>query len=344
MRSWVRLLLKGLVLAIIALIVAGIVYEQLGERSERKRFPQIGRSVDIGGRTLNLYCSGEGSPTVILDGAIGYGWAPIQREIAKITHVCWYDRAGHGWSDPGPSPRTSAAMALDLHELLRAAAVPPPYVLVGASFGGFPVRVFAGKYSNEVAGVVLVDSSHEDQHEPPSMQAPVNRLPRPVHGALCTLLPMAGRVGLLRLMLGSYGSMRDPPQGMSTDDARYFYFLSDLPKSFVASGNEACNWEASANEARAAGNLGDRPLIVLTGGKEFVPDDPAAAKEALAFHEVWVHELQPQLARLSTRGKQVIVKDSGHSIAPDAVIGAITEVIEELHGKSGGKYSNRVPQ
>src|SRR6267378_2819434 len=138
MRRWTKRFLKGLMLTIIALIIAGVVYEQLGERRDRKRFSQVGRSVDIGGRTLNIYCSGEGSPTVILEGAIGYEWTPIQPEIAKFTRVCWYDRAGHGWSDPGPSPRTSAALANDLHELLRAAKVQPPYVLVGASFGGFP--------------------------------------------------------------------------------------------------------------------------------------------------------------------------------------------------------------
>jgi pimeloyl-ACP methyl ester carboxylesterase len=332
MRRWIKVLLKLFALTIIALIVAGIVYERIGQRRDRQRFTQIGRSVDIGGRTLNIYCSGEGTPTVILEGAIGYEWAPIQREIAKFTHVCWYDRAGHGWSDPGPNPRTGNAMASDLHELLRAAEVSPPYVMVGASFGGFPVRVFTGKFPSEVAGVVLVDSSHEDQHEPPSMKAPVNRLPILVQSALCALLPIAGQVGLVRLMSGSSRPDRDPPPVMTTDEARYLYFLSDLPKSYVTSGNEACNWQTTANQARAAGNLGDRPLLVLTAGKEFVPDDPAAAKEASTFHEVWVHELQPQLARLSTRGRQIIVLKSGHSIQADAVIGAIREVVTEIRG------------
>jgi pimeloyl-ACP methyl ester carboxylesterase len=279
---------------------------------------------------LNLYCSGEGSPTVILEG--GYSWITVQPEIAKFTRACWYDRAGHGWSDPGPYPRTSAAIAGDLHELLRVAAIPPPYVLVGASFGGFPVRVFAGKYKDEVAGVVLVDAAHEDEHEPPSMQASTSRLPKTVRSALCTVLPTMGQIGLVRLMSGS-PAHRDPPQGMSAEQAKYSDFLSDLPKASVTSGNESCNWETSANEARTAGGLGDRPLIVLTAGKAFIPDDPAAAREAAAFHEVWVHELQPKLVRLSTRGRQIIVENSGHGIqfeAPDAVIGAIREIVAEI--------------
>ena|SRR2546425_3706775 len=330
MKRVIKLVLKCLVVVVAAAVVAGIVYERWGQRQDRKRFSQIGQSVDIGGRTLNLYCSGEGSPTVILEG--GYSWVTVQPEIAKLTRACWYDRAGLGWSDPGPYPRTSEAIAGDLHELLRVAAIRPPYVLVGASFGGFPVRVFAGKYKNDVAGVVLVDASHEDQHEPPSMQASVSRLPLTVRSALCALLPTMGQIGLVRLMSNS-PAHRETPAGMSGEQATYFYFLSDLPRASVTSGNESCNWETSANEARTAGGLGDRPLIVLTAGKAFIPEEPAAAKEAAAFHQVWVNELQPKLVRLSTRGRQVIVENSGHGIqfeAPDAVIEAIREIVAEI--------------
>jgi pimeloyl-ACP methyl ester carboxylesterase len=333
MKRVIKFVLKSLTVVIAAAIVAGIIYERWGQRQDRKRFSQIGQSIDIGGRTLNLYCSGEGSPTVILEG--GYSWITVQPEIAKFTRACWYDRAGHGWSDPGPYPRTSAAITGDLHELLRVAAIPPPYVLVGASFGGFPVRVFAAKYKEEVAGVVLVDASHEDQHEPPSMQASTSRLPSTVRNALCALLPTMGQIGLVRFMSGA-AAHREPPSGMSAEQATYFYLLSDLPKASVTSGNESCNWETSANEARTAGGLGDRSLIVLTAGKAFVPDEPGAAKEAAAFHQVWVNELQPKLARLSTRGRQIIVATSGHGIqfeAPDAVIGAIREIVAEIRAK-----------
>ena len=101
--------MKRLAMVVVGLLLAGILYEQIGEHRDRKRYPQIGRSVNIGGRTLNLYCSGEGSPSVIFEGAghtAGYAWANMQREVAKFTRACWYDRAGYGWSDPGPSPRT----------------------------------------------------------------------------------------------------------------------------------------------------------------------------------------------------------------------------------------------
>jgi hypothetical protein len=137
--------MKQVALAIVALLVAGAIYERIGEWRDRKRYPQIGRSVDIGGRALNLLCSGQGSPVVVFEGAghtAGYAWTTMQAEAAKFTRACWYDRAGYGWSDPGPSPRTFQAIAKDLHALLNGAAVPAPYVLVGATAGAFHVRVY----------------------------------------------------------------------------------------------------------------------------------------------------------------------------------------------------------
>src|SRR6059036_1183737 len=119
-------------IAVIA-VLAGRTYEVIGERCDKERLPQVGRSVDIGGRSLNIFCSGTGAPPVILEaaGGPGYFWTGIQSEIAKFTTACWYDRAGEGWSDPGPFPRMSASIAADLHELLHHASIPAPYVLAG---------------------------------------------------------------------------------------------------------------------------------------------------------------------------------------------------------------------
>src|SRR5208282_6226905 len=115
-----RTTIKGLALTVAVVLLCGIVYEQLGRREDRKHFPQIGKSVDIGGRTRNICCSGAGAPPVIFEsGGPGPGleWEAFQLEVAKFTQACWYDRAGEGWSDPGPFPRTSNAIAEDLHEL-----------------------------------------------------------------------------------------------------------------------------------------------------------------------------------------------------------------------------------
>ena len=125
----------------------------------------MGRSFDIGGRSLNLYCSGTGSPTVLFEsngGMPGYRWVRLQRAVANFTRACWYDRAGLGWSDAGPFPNHSDSIAHDLHDLLTAANIAPPYILVGHALGGFHVRTFRSFYPNEVAGLVLVDPMNED--------------------------------------------------------------------------------------------------------------------------------------------------------------------------------------
>lgn len=156
--------LRFIAIGVVAL-VAGRLYEIAGEKKDRERLPQVGTSVDIGGRTLNIFCTGTGDPPVILESAAGpgYFWTHIQPEIAKFTTACWYDRAGEGWSDSGPFPRTSVAIAADLRELLRRAPVRAPFVLAGWSFGGLNVRTYYGLYPQDVAGMVLIDSAHEDE-------------------------------------------------------------------------------------------------------------------------------------------------------------------------------------
>src|SRR5579872_6692045 len=128
-------------------------------------FPVRGSLVPVNGHKIHLYCSGAGAPTAILEAPLAgifKIWTPVQQAVSNFTRVCSYDRAGFGWSELGPLPRTSEQLALELHEALRIAGVKPPYVLVGWSAGGFPVRVFAGKFPSDVAAIVLVDSSHPD--------------------------------------------------------------------------------------------------------------------------------------------------------------------------------------
>ena len=255
----------------------------------------------------------------------------FQKQIAQFARACWFDRAGLGWSDPSPVEQTSAAIAEDLHALLHVAGVAPPYVLGGASFSGFNVRVFSGKYPAEVAGVVLVDSAQEDQSrfEPRATIAPVNRLPSSIRILLCASVPLAARAGLVRFLLHRSGPRRDAPPGFTADQAATLHGLGLQTKSFVAAAS--CNaFEKCAAQAHAVGNLGDRPLIVLTAGRAFTVGEPEEDKELAAFHEIWVHQLQPQLVRLSTRGHQVIVENSGHGMgweAPDAVVKSVRDVV-----------------
>jgi pimeloyl-ACP methyl ester carboxylesterase len=329
-----RTILKGLAVVVTLMVSCGIVYEQLGRREDRKRLLQIGRSVDIGGRTLNIFCSGTGGPAVIFDsGGDGPGleWEPVQTEAAKFTQACWYDRAGIGWSDPGPFPRTSVAIASDLHELLGRAGVAPPYVLVGASFGGMNVRIYNGLYPNEVAGMVLVDSGHEDE----PLRAPKFYLGRTAPRFLWRPLELAfwtaGKVGLIRLMQSSAAPRSNAPQ-MNRDEI--IAALRRQPKSVVNNTVTGIVLPESYAEARASGGLGDHPLIVLTAGEPFDFRDAELNRQAAAYQQIWIHEMQAGLAQLSTRGRQIVVEGSNHGNIPaDVVIAAIRDVVAQIRGE-----------
>jgi pimeloyl-ACP methyl ester carboxylesterase len=328
-RRLIKATLKTLSILIIVALVAGVIYERLGERRDRQRLPQIGKSFDIGGRSLNIFCSGEGSPAVILDSGAsesGYAWSNIQPDLAKSTRTCWYDRAGEGWSDSGPYPRTSAAIASDLHVLLQRAEIPPPYVLVGASVGGLNVRVYNGLYPSEVAGMVLVDSAHEEEPNRAPKFMLGHTLPRPLWHPLFLLVQGAKEVGLIRLLSPSVSLPAEPSQRTRE---QIIEALRGQPKSIATSAGNATSPESYA-QAHAAAGLGDRPMIVLAAGKPYSFGDPELDKEANAYRQVWINELQPQLARLSTRGRLVVVEKSGHRIseeAPEVVIDAVREVV-----------------
>jgi pimeloyl-ACP methyl ester carboxylesterase len=182
---WRWLKRAGLTLIALSMLLGltGLTYQAVATARDARRFPPPGRLVDVGGYRLHAHCTGEGSPTVILEAGWSdcwLNWYRVQPEVAKFTRVCSYDRAGMGWSDAGPYPRTSGQIVREMHALLSNAGIPGPYVLVGHSFGGFNVRLFAQEHPQDVAGLVLLDSIHEDQwaRMPESMRACRRALPK----------------------------------------------------------------------------------------------------------------------------------------------------------------------
>src|SRR5512145_2095834 len=147
------------------LMFAAFAYEHVHAWRDARVLVQVGHSVGIGGRSLNIHCLGDGRPTVMLVAgrtAPGYSWTPSARGIAAFTRVCWYDRADIGWSDAGPDPAWGDQAITDLHALVTHAGLAQPLVLVGHSFGGYVIRLYHQAYRGEVAGMVLVDAAHED--------------------------------------------------------------------------------------------------------------------------------------------------------------------------------------
>jgi pimeloyl-ACP methyl ester carboxylesterase len=316
-------------------LVGGAVYVRASEWLDHRRFAQVGRSVDIGGRSLNIYCSGTGSPTVVFEsgyGFPGYNWILVQPQVAKFTQACWYDRAGNGWSDPAPGPRFSDSVASDLHALLRAADVAGPHVLVGHSIGAFHVRVFNSFYPKDVAAIVLVDPSNEDvaaripdmpRARPPSIP------PAVVHAVDETLR----QLGVWRLLTRDLGPR---PAPVSASDWEVISSLRRSMKAQRAAAQEAPE-AGSAAIARGAAGLDSVPLIVLTRGLRFPFPDTAYGNRLLTQ---WI-ALSGDLARRSVFGKQVVVAGSGHFVQlnrPGAVIAAIREQVERV--RQAGRSPN----
>src|ERR687897_2419342 len=154
--------LVGFVGALLALAVAGAIYQAIATQLAERAYPPPGEMVDVGGYSLHIDCVGQGGPTVVLDagsGGFSAQWVRVQRQVSGTTRVCAYDRAGMGWSEMGPDPRDAKQISSELHTLLSKAGIDGPHVLVGHSFGGLYMQTYAARYPDEVAGVALVDSS-----------------------------------------------------------------------------------------------------------------------------------------------------------------------------------------
>ncbi len=313
---WQRV--RPFVLDVFLLLLCGFVYEHAGQWNDHRRFPRQGRSVDIGGRSLNICCAGEGQPAVIFESdfaAAAVSWTAIQRRVATFTRACWYDRAGYGWSDPGPFPNHSDTAARDLHRLLNSAGIAAPYILVGHRFGAFHVRVFRGFWPSEVAGLVLVDPLNEDT------TVSVHNHNESLRPAVILLARTLGFFGWWRLLEDNPG----PPQGGLT--SREWETASALlrqNKTVAARIGEPPMW-VSGELARAAGGFGDIPVVVLSSG---LPS-PAWYTET---HERKL-QLHAQLARRSRRGTHATAENSRYMLPledPDAVVRAIHDVVVEV--------------
>jgi pimeloyl-ACP methyl ester carboxylesterase len=259
LRSRSRWLLIYPVVAVMALASVGAGYETVREHLDQSAYPMSGQLVDVGGHRLHLQCTGSGSPTVVLQPGGGdmssvMGW--IAPAVAAHTRVCVYDSAGRGWSDQSEATQDGSQMMTDLHTLLHRGGVPGPYVLAGHSFGGLYVRIFAAQYPDEVAGMVLIDST--GSHLPAST-TPQSWGPDEILARASVLASTSARLGVGRLFGLGYGSL--PPQ--SDNEIRAKLATSTSLRSTI---DEFLQANASEHEAASLTDLGDKPLVVLTAG------------------------------------------------------------------------------
>ncbi len=301
-------------------------------------FAPPGRLVSIGTHRLHLHCLGSGSPVVLFDAALGgssLSWTFVQPAVASVTTACVYDRAGFGWSDAGPIPRTASRLADELHALIAAAGLQGPFVLVGHSFGGLTIRLFAARYPALVAGLVFVDPAHpEDWIDPPPEQRD-----RILRGArLCRHGVLAARLGIASLVaaLASAGAVdlargiaatasrrtlrRDdeeilaPVTKLPMETRRMLRWMWTQPRFFEALGSQIENVCASAADVDPAPRFADLPLVTISA------TDVSARRR----------QLQDALAGRSMTGRHVIATNSGHWIPldePDTIVQAIKDVV-----------------
>jgi pimeloyl-ACP methyl ester carboxylesterase len=322
----------GLTGLVLVLLLAGVVFQFVATKINEYRYPALGEMVDAGGYSLHLHCTGEGGgPTVVMDSGLGgtvLDWQLVQPEVAELARVCTYDRGGMGWSAPGAQPRTSQQIVKELHTLLGNAGVQGPYVLVGHSFGGTNMQVYASQYPDEVAGMMLVDSALEDERTVPLTKS---LQPSP------ELLKILATIGVTRL---SYTLGGETPGQTSPDFLDEQAAISSHRKHIFAVADETSSLEESFDENRAAPmSLGDKPLIVLTAGPlplEVLTSGGLSQEQARQIDELH-SESQADLTQRSQNAKQIIAEDSGHYIhveQPDLVIDAIREVVEAARNGS----------
>ena len=313
------------------------------------RYPPPGQLVDLGTHRLHITCAGHGNPTVVFDAALGassLSWSLVQPAVARFTCACAYDRAGFGWSDAGPLPRTARRIAHELYTLLQRASVPGPYLLVGHSFGGFAARLFTVLHRADVVGLVLIEPAMPEEWAVPTTdkQALIGRGTR-----LCGYGGAAARHGLARVIstlvhvgaLGparalvkvvSRGGLRREDEGilapiwkLPPETRTVLGEMWTQPKFFEALGSQIGHvCESAADVLREDdGDYGDLPLVVISA-------------ESASEYRL---QADAALARRSRRGRHVRAADSGHWVpldAPDVVVEAIRLTTEEARNSLRG--------
>lgn len=328
--------ISSIVLLVVVILAFGTaIAGQIAKANMKQKHPAPGQLVDIGGYKLHINCMGEGSPTVILAAGLGdfsVTWGAVQPELAKTTRVCAYDRAGYGWSNPSPYELTITGMADELHTMLVNANVPGPYVMVGHSLSGLMVRVFTHNYPEDVAGMVLVDSTHDEQYV--RLVAAV-----PKFGELLQSGIESGK-GQYRFFrfLSSTGVMALMPQLIPNsgfpeavfEQYKANWSTSNFFDTILAEAGALEEILADTRDMHISG-FGNLPLTVLSAGPS--GSDPNYSDSENQKLTQIRQELQSDLLKLSSDSKQIIAEQSGHYIQhdqPDLVIDAILEMAGAL--------------
>jgi pimeloyl-ACP methyl ester carboxylesterase len=313
------------------LLVTTTLYQAIACWLEDQKLPP-GQIFDVGGYRLHLYIAGEASPTIVLDHSLGgiEGYLLVE-ELAKLGRVCIYDRAGYGWSDRSPHPRTSNQIVTELDTLLTKAGIKPPYILIGDSFGSYNVRLYAHRFPEKVIGMVLTDGLHESEMLKMSVQLQALKLFF-ISGFVMSVV--GSILGIIRLMrICKVFELLKPelskfPNHSLNSIKRSFC----RPKHWITMSREMLNLSASGREVRIANKFGDLPIVNIKANSFFKP----------SFWTIFIplrgaNQLRKlmhvELLNLSTNCTQLQANNSGHFIwvdQPDVIIDAVKIVLNKV--------------
>lgn len=320
-------------------IVLGTVYQAAGTRIDQEKYPPPGRLIDLGTHRLHLYETGNDGPTILLEAGLMstvLSWSDLQRELSRSFRVVSYDRAGLGWSDAGPMPRTADRIVEELNMLLERAAIPGPYVLVGHSFGGLTMPLFAARFPEKVAGVVLVDPVAAAEWNPPS----AHDLKQTRIGAtVCRRAAWLAHIGLIRFVAALLATpankvaaglvrliSRGAPAESGTVSSPWFAALPPEERQMAAAF-----WVQPKFAVTIASQLENLPVSAAQVAEFPVcTDKPAAILSARTAPEHRQKEHAAMAARLPL-GKHLLVGHSNHWIMqedPALVIREVQNVVE----------------
>jgi pimeloyl-ACP methyl ester carboxylesterase len=305
-------------LALVCVLPMAILAQTAGT-AENSPAP-LGKLVDVGGYRVHLYCTGTGSPTVVILGAgFSFNWGLVQPEVARFTQVCSYDHSGIGWSDDGPKDSCSLRVS-EVHAALKNAGIKGPYVLVGHSLGGLVARLYAGRYPDAVAGIVFVDHALAPGEgmlmlrPPPSRDAAV---PPPMPPPMPSTPGGGGPV--------AFGIESDPnfSKLSARDRELHLWAIAQTRNQMALQSNHEmipeCVAEADAIAKEHSHALGDKPLVDVS--------------TEMSTHA----KLQMELLSLSQNSKEIVAEKSGHFVIidrPDVVIEAIRQVVQSVRNNA----------
>ncbi|OUL25812.1 alpha/beta hydrolase [Nostoc sp. T09] len=311
------------------ILLATTCYQAIASLIEDRHLPP-GQLIDVGGYNLHLYTAGLSGPTVILEHSLGgiEGYLLLP-EIAKLTRVCIYDRAGYGWSDHSPYPRTSKQIVAELDYLLTQAKIEPPYILVGNSFGSYNVRLYAKRFPEKVVGMVLTDGLHETA-----------MLEMPIHLQCLKLFFLSGFVmsflgsilGIVRLLkvIGTFEVIKRELVKFPKETLKPIKRSFCRPKHWITMSREILNLDTSSRQVQSANHYGALPIVSIKANTFFHASPwtlflPMAAANRLR------EQMHSEILQLSTNCVQIQADRSGHFVwidQPESILTAILILLE----------------